>query len=202
MSRTARKISKTGIYHIMLRGTDRRAIFLDEEDNLLLLHALRETKKLSGFKLYSYCLMGNHVHILLEEGEERIAQIIKRLGVRYVSFYNSKYDLLGHLFQDRYRSEPVETDIIGTDDVSEWADGDINWRRSGNTFVDQADQCCDLDGNHYRSGICRYATKESKDVAYTAASYWQCVDCDAECSYHNINCNDRHGKQTIRLYSD
>ena len=110
MSRTARKISKTGIYHIMLRGTDRRAIFLDEEDNLFFLHALRETKKLSGFKLYSYCLMGNHVHLLLEEGEERTAQIIKRLGVRYVSFYNSKYDLLGHLFQDRYRSEPVETD--------------------------------------------------------------------------------------------
>ncbi len=110
MPRTARKRSGSGIYHIMLRGADRRIIFSDEEDCSRFLDTLHFVKKESGFKLYAWCLMGNHVHLLMEEGKEPLEKVFRRLGASYVYYYNWKYELHGHLFQDRYRSEAVETD--------------------------------------------------------------------------------------------
>jgi len=64
MPRVAREKSSTGIYHIMLRGINRHTIFLDDEDNEKFLQMMKECKATSGFKLYGYCLMGNHVHLL------------------------------------------------------------------------------------------------------------------------------------------
>ena len=108
MARQARRKSSTSLYHVMMRGADRRILFADDQDNLGFLLSLKRAKKASGFKLYAYCLMGNHVHLLIKEEEEPLEIVIKRLGVSYVYHYNEKYDLLGHLFQDRYKSEPVE----------------------------------------------------------------------------------------------
>ena len=65
MSRMPRKKSNSGIYHVMLRGADRRIIFSDEEDCDRFLETVGRVKEISGFKLYAYCLMGNHVHLLL-----------------------------------------------------------------------------------------------------------------------------------------
>jgi REP element-mobilizing transposase RayT len=110
MSRTARKKSSTGIYHIFLRGINRQTIFNDEEDNEKFLQILGDCKEISGFKLFGYCLMGNHVHLLLQEGTEGIEKIFRRIGTRYVYWYNWKYSRSGHLFQDRYKSETVEND--------------------------------------------------------------------------------------------
>jgi len=110
MPRVARKKSSTGIYHIMLRGANRNKIFLDDEDNEKFLQTLEECKIVSEFKLHGYCLMGNHVHLLLEEGKEDLSLIFKRIGARYVFWYNWKYRRSGHLFQDRYKSEAVESD--------------------------------------------------------------------------------------------
>ncbi|OQB24679.1 MAG: Transposase IS200 like protein [Firmicutes bacterium ADurb.Bin182] len=110
MPRTARKKSASGIYHIILRGINRQTIFSDEEDNDEFIKILSECKKLSGFDLYGYCLMGNHVHLLIKEKSETIEQIMKRIGTRYVIRYNRKYRRCGHLFQDRFKSEAVEDD--------------------------------------------------------------------------------------------
>jgi len=76
-------------------------------------------KRESMFQLYAYCLMGNHVHLLLREGEEPLGMTFKRIGVSYVYYYNWKYQLHGHLFQDRYRSEQVEDDAYFLD-VLRW----------------------------------------------------------------------------------
>lgn len=54
--------------------------------------------------------MDNHVHILIREGKEPLSKVMKRIGVSYVYWYNWKYERNGHLFQDRYKSEPVEDD--------------------------------------------------------------------------------------------
>lgn len=94
----------------MLRGIDRQVIFQDDEDCEKYLQCLADCKKVSGFVLHAYCLMGNHVHLLLQVGKEPLSQIFKRLGVRYVYWYNWKYKRTGHLFQDRFKSEPVEAD--------------------------------------------------------------------------------------------
>ena len=60
--------------------------------------------------LYNYCLMDNHVHLLLKTGSEPLSRLMKRIGVRYAAFYKWKYHRTGHLFQDRFRSEAVEDD--------------------------------------------------------------------------------------------
>ena len=110
MPRQARKKSESGIYHIMLRGIDQQQIFKDAEDYEKFLEILRDCKAICKFKLYAYCLMGNHVHLLLKEGSESLEQVFKRLCGRFVYWYNVKYQRVGHLFQDRFKSEPVDSD--------------------------------------------------------------------------------------------
>ena len=108
MSRRARNKSESGIYHVMLRGINQQVIFEEDEDFEKFLSVLNDCKEVSGFKLFAYCLLGNHVHLLLKVGKEELDQIFKRIGVRYVYWYNFKYGRTGHLFQDRFRSEPVD----------------------------------------------------------------------------------------------
>ena len=108
MPRALRIRSASGIYHVMFRGINRQQIFEDEEDNLVYLHTLKEYKQKCGYKIFAYCLMGNHVHLLIKEGEEPLGQVFKRIGARYVYWYNTKYKRVGHLFQDRFKSEAVE----------------------------------------------------------------------------------------------
>jgi len=108
MPRSARKKSKSGIYHIILRGVNRQTIFEDEEDTEKFLETLAEYKKENGYKTYAYCLMGNHIHLLIKEEKEDLGIAMRRIGASFVYWYNWKYDRTGHLFQDRYKSEVVE----------------------------------------------------------------------------------------------
>lgn len=108
MARQCREKSSTGIYHIMLRGIDKREIFLDDKDREKFLSYLSRAKEKSNYTIYGYCLMDNHVHLLLEEGHENIGEIIKRITVGYVQWHNLKYSRTGHLFQNRYKSQAIE----------------------------------------------------------------------------------------------
>lgn len=107
MSRTKRKQSQAGIYHIMLRGINRQQIFYDEEDYMYFISLLHRFKALCGYELHAYCLMGNHVHLLIKVNHEPPGDIFRHIGSAFVYWYNQKYDRVGHLFQDRYKSEPV-----------------------------------------------------------------------------------------------
>ena len=111
MPREARKISETGVYHIILRGINRQSIFINEEDYDYFLYTLLRYKKISNFKIFSYILMTNHLHILLKVCDEPLSLIMKRICGSYVYFFNHKYNRIGNLFQDRFKSKPVENDI-------------------------------------------------------------------------------------------
>ena len=110
MPRQARRKSRVGIYHIMLRGVNQQQIFAEKEDCDKFLQVLKDCKAISGFKLFAYCLMGNHIHILLQEKNEPVELLMKRIATRFVYWYNIKYKRAGHLFQDRFKSEPIEND--------------------------------------------------------------------------------------------
>lgn len=110
MPRARRMKSETGIYHVVLRGINKQTIFEDEEDNELFLQTLNQYKKKSGYKILAYCLMGNHVHVLMKTEDDPLGQCFRRIGASYVYWYNLKYYRVGHLFQDRFKSEVVETD--------------------------------------------------------------------------------------------
>ena len=68
---------------------------------------LKKYKEVCEFKLYAYCLMDNHVHLLMEQTTTELETIMKRIEVKFVKWYNRKYKRIGYLFQDRYKSEPI-----------------------------------------------------------------------------------------------
>lgn len=116
MPRKSRKTSGTGIYHVMLRGINRQNIFYDIDDYECFLELLRRQINPidenhnylpSRCDVYAYCLMPNHVHLLIREKNNSLATAMKSIGVAYAWHYNKKYQHLGPVFQDRFRSEPV-----------------------------------------------------------------------------------------------
>jgi REP element-mobilizing transposase RayT len=106
MPRQQRDKSNTGYYHIMIQGHDRKDIFIDDQDKMYFIEILKTKKENNRYGL----IMDNHAHLLLQEREEGIASIMKRINVSYVFYFNKKYKKTGHLFQDRYRSEKIEDD--------------------------------------------------------------------------------------------
>lgn len=94
----------------MMRGINRQAIFYDEADFSKFLETLLKYKEISGYEIYAYCLMDNHVHLLLKVGREPLEQIMRRICGSYVYWYNTEYQRIGYLFQDRFKSEVVEND--------------------------------------------------------------------------------------------
>lgn len=111
MPRKARQLSPSGVYHIMVRGIDKMQIFPSPDDNLHFL-AILDFVQRDDFLILAYCLMGNHVHLLVKtakDSTEALETAMKKLGVRYVSFFNSKYQRVGTLFQGRFVSQPVAT---------------------------------------------------------------------------------------------
>jgi len=110
MARTARKRSQSGIYHVMLRGINKQAIFSDDEDRVKLLETLKIYKEVSKYQIFAYCLMDNHVHLLIKENEEPIGSSIRRINDSYVYWFNVKYKRIGYLFHGRFKSEIVEDD--------------------------------------------------------------------------------------------
>ena len=116
MARQARQESGTGIYHVMMRGINHQNLFESPEDYyyfIITLDRVRfqyndEGKRCGRNCVYfAYCLMSNHVHLLLREKAESASATIKRIASSYVYYYNRKYGRDGHLFKERFKSEPV-----------------------------------------------------------------------------------------------
>lgn len=114
MPRYARKLSANGIYHIMLRGNEKKEIFMDDEDRLRFLYTLQRMKSKVEYCIYAYCLMNNHIHLLLGEKTDKIQRSMKRICVSYAYYFNYKYSRIGHLFQDRFKSENIDGDAYLT----------------------------------------------------------------------------------------
>jgi putative transposase len=110
MPRGAREKSSSGIYHVVLRGINKQRIFEDNQDYCKFLEIIKTNKDKSGYIIYAYCLMNNHIHLLIKEVAEPLGNTFRRIGASFVYWYNWKYNRCGHLFQDRFKSEPVETD--------------------------------------------------------------------------------------------
>jgi putative transposase len=99
-----------GLYHVIARGNNRRKIFRSHDDYLKFTRLLQRQKSKLPFYLYAYCLMPNHVHLLIEMQDDRISRIMQRLLTSYSQYYNRRYKKIGHLFQGRYKSILCQTD--------------------------------------------------------------------------------------------
>jgi len=110
MPRTARILEDKGYLHIITRGNAQQIIFEDDQDYGYYLKLIKEYASENDITICAYCLMSNHVHLLVHYAERNVAVFMKKVGVSYTNYYNKKYDRMGHLFQDRYKSEVVDNE--------------------------------------------------------------------------------------------
>lgn len=111
MGRIPRTYSASGIYHVFFKGINSQNLFEENSDFEQFKQSMGILKNDMGFQIYAYCLMNNHVHIVIKEkNEKEISLIMKRLLTKYCMWYNNKYQRTGALIAQRYKSIPVETD--------------------------------------------------------------------------------------------
>ena len=111
MPRTARIKNETSYYHIMLRAINRQSIFEDPKDKLKFLDILADYKTQLDFELLAYCIMDNHVHLVIHVNEAPLDVIFRKINTSFASDFNKRHERCGHLFQDRYKSEPITTEM-------------------------------------------------------------------------------------------
>lgn len=145
MPRTARVKSDTGIYHIILRSVNQQIVFEEDPDYLKFLYILSDCKEKYDFDIYAYCLMSNHIHLLLHDHHNKLSSIFQSLESRFARWYNQKYQRFGHLFQERYFSAPVADESY---------------------FFSVL---CYIHANPIKSNICRYITEYRWS---SARAYW------------------------------
>jgi len=110
MARRLRAEVEGGLYHVITRGNNRRQIFDAPEDYEKFLSLLTKQKARLPFFLYAYCLMPNHVHLLIERQVDAIGCIMHRLLTGYSQYYNRRYRRVGHLLQGRHKAILCQSD--------------------------------------------------------------------------------------------
>lgn len=114
MPTTIRKWYPGASYHVTVRGNHRDNIFKDRADFIYYLDLLEETLEYymyDKYEIMSYCLMINHVHLLVKAKEKPLGQFMCRISSKYAKYYNKRYNYIGHLFQGRYYSEIIKSDV-------------------------------------------------------------------------------------------
>ena len=106
MSRQARIFGE--YLHVIIRGIGKQILFEDDADRRFFLSSLKKYGKETEIKYLAYCLMNNHVHLLIQDANHNIALLMKKINVCYAQYYNTKYERTGHLFQNRYKSEVID----------------------------------------------------------------------------------------------
>jgi len=104
MARPPRIEFPGAFYHVIVRGNQKQPIFLDDQDRVEYLRRVSHYKEKCGFVLYSYILMSNHVHLLVETVKDPLSKIMQLISFTYARYFNKKYDKVGHLFQGRYKA--------------------------------------------------------------------------------------------------
>ncbi len=106
-----RELADNAVYHIVQRGNNKQVIFKEENDFRQFLHSLSKCKNNYSFELYHYCLMPNHVHLLMRIHEKEVTpRLMQALLQSYRFYYRTRYEYVGYLFQGRYRSKMIERD--------------------------------------------------------------------------------------------
>jgi REP element-mobilizing transposase RayT len=110
MPRQAREKDKFCIYHVIQRGNNKGEIFIADRDRGKFIEILARMKSKYNFLVYAYCLMSNHIHLVIDDNGNDISRLIKSVNVSYALYFNKKYKRVGHLFQDRFKSEIITND--------------------------------------------------------------------------------------------
>lgn len=98
------------IHHVITRGNSQTDVFKTDNDRRKYLNLILRYKARYFFKVYAYCLMDNHIHLLIEEGKFSLSKIMQGIQQSYTQYYNKKYGETGHVFEQRYKSIPCSSE--------------------------------------------------------------------------------------------
>jgi putative transposase len=115
MARKLRIDVAGGVHHVYARGNDGCTVYRDDGDRRRYMTLLGDTVRERGWRCLAYCLMGNHVHLLLETPEPNLSAGMRRLHGGYGASFNKRHDRRGHLFEGRFGS------VLVRDDPQLWA---------------------------------------------------------------------------------
>jgi putative transposase len=110
MPRSPRTEAAGAIHHVYARGAARQDIFLDDADRRRYLRGLERTTRWTCWRCLSYCLMSNHVHLLIETPRPNLGRGMQRFHGEYAHLFNKRHERSGHVFQGRYEAVGVGTD--------------------------------------------------------------------------------------------
>lgn len=168
MPRRNRIHYRNAFYHVMLRGNNRKNIFLKKNDYQLFIEILANAADLYNFKVHLYCLMTNHIHIVIEVSDIPISRIMQTVSSRYAKTHNEKYNKIGHLFQGRFKSKliasdhylielcyyihmnPIKAKICKLLDEYSWSSHHVYKERKNSNWM-MTDYICKIISNYYET---------------------------------------------------
>ena len=110
MARQPRIISEFGYYHVYTRGNGKQILFENRDDYIYYLEMLKQYGAVVNVTICAFCLMENHVHLILYDTEQRLSELMKLLNTAYAGYFNEKYKRTGHVFESRYCRIPIESE--------------------------------------------------------------------------------------------
>ena len=110
MARSTRAVSESGYYHVVLRGNGKQRIFEDEADKHAFIERAARQFDEKGIAVIAWCLMDNHVHLLVRDEDARLSEAMHALTTWYAQRFNRKSGHAGHVFQGRFASFPIDGD--------------------------------------------------------------------------------------------
>ena len=110
MVRRARARAKSGFYHVVLRGNGRQIIFNDDTDRREFLRLLKRAGDAESVGIIAWCLMDNHVHLLLNDESGHLSPMVHRFASMYARYFNEKAGHVGSLFEGRFKSKAIESE--------------------------------------------------------------------------------------------
>ena len=111
MPRLPRNSTKTNLFHNMVQGINKNFIFNSSQDINYYIRLMYELNDEHNIKIIAYCIMNNHAHMLLKtDNLEELSKYMQRINIRFSIYYNKKYQKIGYVFRDRYKSQGIYTE--------------------------------------------------------------------------------------------
>ena len=110
MARKLRIHFPGAVYHVLLRGNAGETVFYDDQDRVRFCLLLQEGIERFGHRIHAFCLMGNHIHLLIQIADVSLSRIMQNLGVRFTLWMNRHHKRSGHIFQGRFKAILIDCD--------------------------------------------------------------------------------------------
>ncbi len=189
MARNSRNILMSNFYHIMVQGDEKKYVFETVDSKKKYIYLLKRNAFRNDVKIIAYCVMDNHVHILLHSSEiERISKMMSQCNTTFGLYYSKKRGNIGHVFRGRYKSEAIQTKNYLLNCIKYIHDNPVE--------ADKVTKCAEYLYSSYleylnRNGIfddilvslCEMSPKDYDDIIYSNAINYEYIDNehDKEC---------------------